>query len=276
MAAAISLDTPLAEIVFTVLDTETTGVDLDDDHGIIELGMVRYRRGKVLGTFSSLFQPAVPQTEEALRTHRINPADLALAPLFAGAADRLTAFIGETVIAAHNLAFDLTFLDTEFGRLGRPPLPNWAFDTIGMSAELWPEFECHCLRCLGPGLELEESGTHRALDDARATAGLLERIIGKLEERGVATLRGLHPVRGDFTWPDGNVHRELRERLLGAIERESPLKLVLYDKDGCFYYRRILLPHHLESGRLFGAAEGEAKELEIPLYNIISADRAGF
>ncbi len=269
------LDTPFPGLTFTVLDTETTGVDLDDGHGIIELGMVRCSGGGIADTFSRLFQPTVPQTEEALGIHRIDPAELDEAPTFAEAAGEVVDFIGETVIAAHNLLFDLTFLDTELGRHGRPPLSNWALDTIRLSSELWPGYECHCLRCLGPNLELAGSGTHRALDDAAATAGLLERILGELEDRGDNTLRRLHPVRGDFSWPDGAVHRELRERLFAAIESERPLELVLYDKDGCFYYRRTLLPRRLESNRLFGTLPGEDAENAVPLYNIISADPAG-
>lgn len=269
------LDTPFSGLTFTVLDTETTGVDLNDGHGIIELGMVRYSGAVIADTFSGLFQPTVPQTAEALAIHRIDPAELEEAPTFAEAAGEVAEFIGETVIAAHNLLFDLTFLDTELGRLGRPPLSNWAFDTIRLSSELWPEYECHCLRCLGPNLELAESGSHRALDDAAATAGLLERILGELEDRGKNILRHLHPVRGDFSWPDGGVHRELRNRLLEAIEAERPLELVLYDKDGCFYYRRTLLPRRLESNRLFGTLPGEDAEHAVPLYNIISADPSG-
>ncbi len=270
-----SPDTPLDDLVFTVLDTETTGVDLEHGHEIIELGMVRYSRGEVTDTFSGLFRPTVPQTEEALAIHRIDPAELETAPTFAEAAPGVIDFIGETVIAAHNLLFDLTFLDTSLKRLGRPPLGNWAFDTIRLSSELWPEYECHCLRCLGPSLELPESGTHRALDDASATAGLLERIIGELEEKGENTLRHLHPVRGDFTWKTGDVHARLRDRLLRAIREEQTLDLLLYNKDECFYYRQPLLPRRLESGLLWGLPPGEKAELAIPLYNIISADPAG-
>jgi len=274
MATPPSPEVPLSDLVFTVLDTETTGVDLDHGHEIIELGMVRCRQEKVLGTYSGLFQPSVPQTDEALRIHRINPAELASAPPFAEAVEGVVDFIGETVIAAHNLLFDLTFIDTSLKRLGRPPLPNWAFDTIRLSSELWPEYECHCLRCLGPSLELSQSGTHRALDDALATAGLLERIIGELENRGRGTLRHLHPVRGDFTWPDGDVHCRLRERLLEAIDKETTLELVLYNKDECFYYRQKLLPSKLDGGRLFGIIPDKDTETAIPLYNVISADPA--
>jgi DNA polymerase III epsilon subunit-like protein len=128
-----------------------------------------------------------------------------------------------------------------------------------------------------PGAEsgAGRGGTHRALDAAAATAGLLERAIGELEAKGENTLRSLHPVRGDFTWPDGDVHRRLRERLLDAIEEKQPLELVLYNKDEFFYYRRTLLPLSLDAGRLFGAAPDEKSETAIPLYNIISATAPG-
>lgn len=78
MAAALPPETLLSEIVFTVLDTETTGVNLEHGHEIIELGMVRYSQGKISDTFSTLFRPTVPVSEPALSINRIGLAELAI------------------------------------------------------------------------------------------------------------------------------------------------------------------------------------------------------
>jgi len=264
------LDTPLNEVRFTILDTETTGVNLDDGHEIIEIGMIHFANGEISDSFESLLRPVTPQTEEALSIHNISPEKLEQAPSFSDMADRIIDFIGQTVIVAHNRNFDMTFIDTSLRRIGRPALGNWSIDTLLLSHELWPEFSCHCLRCLGPSLKLSQSGTHRALDDVIATAGLLERIIEELSQSGKDTLRDLHPVRNDYNWEDGEPHQTLRQTVRHAIERGELLEISLYDKDECTFYRQTIIPLRLDKNILSARVPGGNKDLEFPLYNIIT------
>ncbi len=265
-----ALNTPIKEVHFTILDTETTGVNPGDGHGIIEIGMTHFSGGEIGDSFETLLRPPSPQTAEALSTHRISPASLEAAPSFAETAGQIIGFIGETVIAAHNLHFDMMFLDTSLRRIGRPPLPNPAIDTILLSQEIWPDYACHCLRCLGPALDLGRSGTHRALDDVMATAGLLGRIIEELNRDGRGTLEDLHPVRKDFTWETGDVYRKLRMELTCAIRRKVPVELILYNKDECFYSRETILPVRLENDVLAGHPPGKKENVAYPIYNIIA------
>ncbi len=264
------LDTPLNEVQFTILDTETTGVNLDDGHEIIEIGMVHFSGGDISDSFESLLRPITTQTEEALSIHNISPKKLEKAPSFSDMADRIIDFIGQTVIVAHNRNFDMTFIDTSLERIGRPALGNWSIDTLILSHELWPEFSCHCLRCLGPSLKLGQSGTHRALDDVIATAGLLERIIEELSRNGKNALQDLHPVRQDYNWKNGDLIRNRRQTIRHAISNSELLKISLYDKNECTYYSKIIHPLRLEKNILYGRISGEIGNIEIPLYNIIT------
>ncbi len=265
-----TLDTRLNKVQFTVLDTETTGVNLDDGHEIIEIGMVHYSEGEISDSFETLLRPASPQTAEALAVHKIAPESLKDSPSFADMADRIIDFIGETVIVAHNRNFDMTFIDTSLRRIGRPALGNWSIDTLLLSHELWPNFSCHCLRCLGPGLKLGESGTHRALDDVFATTALLKKTIEDLSQLGKDTLRDLHPVRRDYTWETGDLTRKIRQTVRCAISKGKLLEISLYDKDECNYYRITIHPLQLEENILHGHIPGETGDREIPIYNIIT------
>ena len=264
------LDTRLDKVQFTILDTETTGVNLDDGHEIIEIGMVHFSGGEIINSFETLLRPASPQTAEALSVHKISPESLKNAPSFADMADRIVDFIGTTVIVAHNRNFDMTFIDTSLQRIGRPVLGNWSVDTLLLSHELWPNFSCHCLRCLGPGLKLGESGTHRALDDVIATAALLKKIIEELSLAGKDTLRDLHPVQKDYTWESGDLTRKIRQTIHCAIRKGELLEISLYDKDECNYYRITIQPLRLEDNILHGHIPGKTDEIRIPLYNIIT------
>jgi DNA polymerase III epsilon subunit family exonuclease len=267
---AINLDTRLDKVQFTILDTETTGVNLDDGHEIIEIGMVHFSGGEISDSFESLLRPSSPQTMEALSVHKISPENLKNAPSFADMAGRIIDFIGTTVIVAHNRNFDMTFIDTSLQRIGKPVLGNWSIDTLLLSHKLWPDFSCHCLRCLGPSLKLGKSGTHRALDDVIATTALLKKIIEELSQSGKDTLRDLHPVRKDFTWESGDLTRNIRQTVRCAIKKGELLDISLYDKNECNYYRRTIHPLRLEENILHGRIPGETRDIKIPIYNIIT------
>ena len=269
------LDIPLTEVTFTVLDTETTGVDPADGHGIIELGMVHFTNGTVSDHYSTLIQPTVPQTDEALSVHRIEPRELKKAPLFKEIADEIIDYISDTVIAAHNLHFDMMFIDTSLDRIGRPPLKNLAIDTISLSQEIWPEHSCHCLRCLGPALALSSSGTHRALEDVISTAGVLENVIAELNRQGKNRLRDLHPVRKDFTWETGELYRKLMLRLKCAVKKQHPVKLLIYHKDDCFYSLLTVRPEKVGRNHLYAVNTETGEELAVPFYNIIRVSGSG-
>ncbi len=270
-----TLDTRLNKVQFTILDTETTGVNLNDGHEIIEIGMVHFSGGEITDSFETLLRPATPQTTEALAVHKISPESLKNAPSFADMAGRIVDFIGETVIVAHNRNFDMTFIDTSLRRIGRPVLGNWSIDTLLLSQELWPNFSCHCLRCLGPGLKLGESGTHRALDDVFATTALLKKIIEELSQTEKDTLRNLHPVQNDYTWESGDLTQKIRQTVRCAINKGKLLEIALYDKNECNYYRRTIQPLRLEDNILHGRTPGETGDIKIPLYNIITIAPVG-
>jgi len=73
-AEGYPLDTPIDRIEFTVLDSETTGINPEEGHQIIEIGMARYgARGKISETFEALVRPTRPLSPEALAVHKIPP-----------------------------------------------------------------------------------------------------------------------------------------------------------------------------------------------------------
>src|SRR5580693_8222348 len=107
-----------------VLDTETTGLDPNDGHRIIEIACLELESHIPTGkTFYTLVQPERDIPEEALRVHGLSQEKLAEAPLFATIAEDFLGFIGDSPLVIHNAEFDVKFLNAEFARLGRPALP---------------------------------------------------------------------------------------------------------------------------------------------------------
>jgi DNA polymerase-3 subunit epsilon len=101
-----------------VLDTETTGLEPELGHRIIEIGGVELVNRRVTGrTFHRYLNPERAIDEGAMAVHGIKRADLDDKPKFAEIAEELIAFISDAELVIHNAAFDVAFLDAELARL---------------------------------------------------------------------------------------------------------------------------------------------------------------
>ena len=101
-----------------VLDTETTGLEPELNHRIIEIGCVEIMNRRVTGrTFHRYLNPERAIDEGAMSVHGIKRADLEDKPKFAEIAAELMEFIKDAELVIHNAAFDVAFLDHELSKL---------------------------------------------------------------------------------------------------------------------------------------------------------------
>ena len=98
-----------------VLDTETTGLDVEKGHRIIEIGgVVMNGRKKTTETFHVYINPQREIDKEAQEVHGISNEDLKDKPIFSEIAEDLLEFIDGSTLVIHNADFDVGFLDAEF------------------------------------------------------------------------------------------------------------------------------------------------------------------
>lgn len=101
-----------------VLDTETTGIDPNDGHRIIEIGCVEVMERELTGrNYHVYINPEREVDAEAITVHGITNEFLADKPKFAEIADEFFEFINGAELVIHNAAFDVGFMDSEFARL---------------------------------------------------------------------------------------------------------------------------------------------------------------
>lgn len=101
-----------------VLDTETTGIDPAEGHRIIEIGCVELVGRQLTGrNYHVYINPDREIEAEAITIHGITNEFLTDKPRFAEIADEFFAFIEGAELVIHNAAFDVGFMDSEFGRL---------------------------------------------------------------------------------------------------------------------------------------------------------------
>ena len=100
---------------YIVLDTETTGLETEQGHRIIEIGALMLEdRKKTDNYFHVYLNPERSIDEEAQRVHGISNKDLVDKPLFSEIADEFLEFIQDSTLIIHNAPFDLGFLNHEF------------------------------------------------------------------------------------------------------------------------------------------------------------------
>ena len=159
-----------------VLDTETTGLEPELNHRVIEIGCVELLNRRPTGrTFHRYLNPEREIDDGALAVHGIARTDLDGQPRFAEIAEELLAFIGGAELVIHNAAFDVAFLDAELARLPGEPRPVGTLcqvlDTLALARELHPG-QRNSLEALCKRYDIDDSARelHGALLDARILA----------------------------------------------------------------------------------------------------------
>jgi DNA polymerase-3 subunit epsilon len=157
---------------FAVVDVETTGLFPRKHDRIVEVAVVTVTAdGEVLDEYASLINPG--RDLGPVEIHGIRGSDVASAPRFEDIAGDLADRLSGSVVAGHNVRFDVDFLAAEFGRLGvsLPPLP--CVCTLRLSDRLALAAASRRLSGCCEALGIQHVAAHTALGDAWATARLL-------------------------------------------------------------------------------------------------------
>jgi DNA polymerase-3 subunit epsilon len=180
-------DGPLVAQRYVVFDLESTGLRPSRGDRIIAIGAVALRDAEPAGAFSALVNPGRPIPPASTRYHGITDAMVAGAPPAAEALAAFRDFVGDSVLVAHNAAFDRTLL--YMAELdGAPALANPFLCSLVASRWLDPQEADHSLDAVCGRQGILIPGRHEALADAQATAELWLRLIARAAARGVEHL----------------------------------------------------------------------------------------
>jgi len=183
-------DRLLSELTYTVFDTETTGLDPSAGDEIIQLGAFRIVNNRLLRAerFEQLVDPRRRLKPESTRIHGITEDMLEGQPLIDQVLPAFHAFCEDTVLVAHNAAFDMRFLqmkeEASGVRFAQPVL-----DTLLLSAVIHPNQETHRLEAIAERFGVDIIGRHTALGDAIVTGEVFLKMVPLLAEMGIRTLR---------------------------------------------------------------------------------------
>jgi DNA polymerase-3 subunit epsilon len=179
----------LADLTYTVFDTETTGLVPGTDE-IVCIGAVRLLNGRLLhqDSFEQFVDPGRPMSETAARITGIDGAVLKGQPRIEAVLPRFQQFCEETVLVAHNAAFDMRFLQLLEERT-RVRFTQPVLDTLLLSEVLHPNLAGHAFEEIAERFGVPVIGRHTALGDAMMTGEIFLRMVPLLASVGIVTLK---------------------------------------------------------------------------------------
>jgi DNA polymerase-3 subunit epsilon len=163
---------PMRQII---LDTETTGLEPERGHRIIEIGGVELINRRFTGNnFHRYFNPGREIDGGALEVHGLTTEFLSDKPKFEDVVAELLDYLAGAELIIHNAAFDIAFLNYELDRCKRQPVTECCagvVDSLRMAKDLHPG-QRNGLDALCGRYQIDNSARtlHSALLDARLLA----------------------------------------------------------------------------------------------------------
>ena len=183
-------DRPLTDLTYTVFDMETTGLNPAEGDEIIAIGAFRIVNCRLLRDerFEQLIDPQRSVPWASVKIHGIHPEMLIGQPFIDKVLPRFHQFAEDTILVAHNAAFDMRFLQLKEAETG-VKFANPVLDTLLLSAVLHPSHENHDLEAISQRLGVRILGRHTALGDASATGEIFLKMLPLLNQKGIYTLK---------------------------------------------------------------------------------------
>lgn len=203
---------------YVCVDIETTGLNPKTDK-IIEIGAVFMENGVCKRTFETFIYPGRQLPEKIVKLTGITDSDLEAAPKISEVLPDFLAFAQDACLVGHCILFDYSFLKRacvnqkcEFERKG--------LDTLKIARKYLPDLESRCLDYLCQYYHIPHKA-HRALEDAKATYTLYERLCQEFGEKEGASA---------YFTPSQLQYRVKREQPVTPTQKERLYKLIAKHK----------------------------------------------
>ncbi len=162
---------------YVIFDVETTGLKPEDGHGVVELAAQRVHGRQVVDVFDSLVNPGVKIDKEAEAVHGISndqvqkegKSIMEVIPSF-------VLFASGATLVAHNIGFDLGFINKHLKDLNLPAISNPTIDTLQL-ARSKVVVGSYSLMYLARHFSISQPKAHRAMADVEVTRELLYKLL---------------------------------------------------------------------------------------------------
>ncbi|PJI08595.1 MULTISPECIES: DNA polymerase III subunit alpha [Clostridium] len=174
------------DTTYCVLDLETTGFSPKTEK-ITEIGIMKYKDGDVIDSFSEFVNPEKPIPQRVVEITHITDDMVKNAKTIDQVFPEMLKFIEGSVLVAHNAEFDVGFLKYNAKVLGHD-FDFTYLDTLSLAQEVFPNFKSYKLGRIAKNLGIKVEVAHRALDDVDTTVKVFKVMLDELKKRGAETL----------------------------------------------------------------------------------------
>jgi DNA polymerase-3 subunit epsilon len=221
-----------------VLDTETTGLEVEQQHRVIEIGCVELHNRRLTGrTYHQYLNPERDIDEGAQQVHGLTRAGLAKEPTFAQVHPEFLEFVRDAELIIHNAPFDVAFLDAELARAASAHKIAdvcRVLDTLALARQMHPgqrnNLDALCKRY---SVDNSHRDYHGALLDARIlaevylamTGGQAKLTLSAESDLGAVQARRTAPARLDgmriVVIKAGEAEMAAHEHVLALLDKAS-------------------------------------------------------
>lgn len=166
---------------YVSLDLETTGLEAKKDR-IIEIGAVKVKDSKITEEYKTLVNPQMEIPARITELTGISSDMVSGMPCVSEAVEKLLAFCGDLPLLGHNVLFDYSFVKHSAVNQGMD-FEKKGIDTLKLARVFLPELPSRSLQNLRVYYEIPQEDAHRALEDARSTYYLYERLKEEFGEK---------------------------------------------------------------------------------------------
>lgn len=157
----------------------------------MQAAFVSIEEGQISGQYNTYLNPDAPIPPFIQELTGINEETVKDAPSFQEEAFRFNEWLKDAVFVAHNVTFDLTFLNGELTAAGSPAFDGLVIDTVELAKIVFPASDSYKLGDLSEQFQLNHGQKHRADSDAYATAELFIKLVERLEQLPLVTIEQL-------------------------------------------------------------------------------------
>ncbi len=166
-----------------VLDTETTGISVQEGHRIVEIGCIELENLiPTKNKFHCYLNPERKVSEKALKVHGYTDDFLSSQKKFNEIGDQFLEFISNKRLVIHNAEFDLAHLNNELKLFGKKKIDNIIVDTLVIARDKFPgspaSLDALCKRFR---IDNSKRTQHTALIDCDLLAKVYINLLGQKE-----------------------------------------------------------------------------------------------
>jgi DNA polymerase-3 subunit epsilon len=184
------------ESIFAVLDTETTGLNVNEVHRIVSIGATKIKNLKITNEIlDELINPERQISEPSIKIHHITQEQVQNKPVLKELDEKIYNFLKNTVLVGHNLNFDIKFIikSAPYTTIAHRVKNIVTIDTIYLAAGIYPHLKSYELSFLCENLKIQtkDQTRHSAIGDSVITARLFLHLLEEASKKNINTIGGI-------------------------------------------------------------------------------------